>query len=73
MRQMENLNLPQVNFNTGAQLSNIITFSYTFSPKFYVDALRDKLKQRGARGIIGLQRVFKVIIISYPFYSIDFR
>ena len=70
---MENRNLAQVPCLIEAQLSNIFTFYDSFSPKFYVDALRDKLKQRGARGIIGLQRVFKVIIISYPFYSIDFR
>lgn len=32
-----------------------------YSPKPYLDAFRDKIKSRGARGIIGLQRVFKVI------------
>jgi hypothetical protein len=31
-----------------------------YSPKPYVDAFRDKIKSRGARGLIGLQRVFKV-------------
>lgn len=68
MRQMVDHKLATVNFNIEAMLSNNFLPFHTFSPKFYIDALRDKLKQRGARGIIGLQRVFKVIIISYPFY-----
>jgi hypothetical protein len=27
----------------------------------YLDAIRDKIKARGARGIIGLARVFKIM------------
>jgi len=31
------------------------------SPKQLLDMFRDKLKARGARGIIGIQRLFKII------------
>jgi Ca2+-binding EF-hand superfamily protein len=31
------------------------------SPKIYLENIRDKIKQRGARGIIGLARMFKII------------
>lgn len=34
---------------------------YLCSPKLYLDTIRDKIKARGARGIIGLARVFKIM------------
>lgn len=42
------------------QSMNYSFIKQIYSPKPYLDDFRDKIKQRGGRGIIGLQRVFKV-------------
>ena len=36
-------------------------FYINYSPKPYLENIRDKIKARGARGIIGLGRVFRIM------------
>lgn len=56
--------LDQENARTAARAMNKYTPKQddeVISPKQLLDMFRDKLKARGARGIIGIQRLFKII------------
>ena len=62
-RHQERLSLIMaVKWLTAELESNYIYAFYNYvSPKPYIENIRERIKARGARGIIGLARVFKII------------